>query len=175
MRFWRYAHGQTDRQITTVCSRTGGGVTKDACVCVDETTALEKAVPADKLRSMLQTQLEYYFSAWVLICFHPYHHSLLLCEGKKVAHTRLQSVGFRSWSRLLAVSLQVTWVINLAVGCRYFSPGLQLPSQPLRGLLPISLLGEKRHNECEQFAWDLPDSVVAAIWTQVLLCLSPAR
>jgi len=33
------------------------------CVCVDETTALEKAVPADKLRSMLQTQLEYYFSA----------------------------------------------------------------------------------------------------------------
>ena len=33
------------------------------CVCVDETTALEKVVPADKLRSMLQTQLEYYFSA----------------------------------------------------------------------------------------------------------------
>ena len=30
---------------------------------LDETTALEKAVPADKLRAMLQTQLEYYFSA----------------------------------------------------------------------------------------------------------------
>jgi len=30
----------------------------------------------------------------------------------KVAHTRLPSVGFRSWSRFLAVSLQVTWVIN---------------------------------------------------------------
>jgi len=27
----------------------------------------------------------------------------------------------------------VTWVINLAVGCHYFPPGPQLPSQPLRG------------------------------------------
>jgi len=51
----------------------------------------------------------------------------------KVAHTRLPSVGFRSWSRFFAVSLQVTWVINRAVGCHYFSPGPQLPSQPLTG------------------------------------------
>ena len=42
--------------------------------------------------------------------------------------------------------------MNPAVGCYYFPPGLQLPSQPLRGLLPISLLGEQRHNL--QFAWD---------------------
>ena len=63
-----------------------------------------------------------------------------------VAHTRLPSVGFRSWSRFLAVSLQVTWVINPAVGCHYFPPGLQLPPQALRGLLPILLLGEQRHN-----------------------------
>ena len=56
----------------------------------------------------------------------------------KVAHTRLPSVEFWSWSRFLAVNLQVTWVINPAVGCRYFTPGLQLPSQPLRGQLPIS-------------------------------------
>jgi len=72
----------------------------------------------------------------------------------KVAHTRLPSVGFQSWSRFLAVSLQVTWVINPAVGCHLFPPGLQLPSQPLRGLLPISLLGEQRHSGCEQFAYD---------------------
>jgi len=39
---------------------------------------------------------------------------------------------------------------NLAVGCNYFPPGLQLPLQPLRGLLPISLLGEQRHDGCEQ-------------------------
>ena len=31
-------------------------------------------------------------------------------------------------------------------------PGPQLPPQPLRGLLPISLLGEQRHDGREQFA-----------------------
>jgi len=31
-------------------------------------------------------------------------------------------------------------------GCHYFPPGLQLPSQPLRGLLPVSLLGEQRRD-----------------------------
>jgi len=36
----------------------------------------------------------------------------------------------------------------------YFPPGLQLPLQPLRGLLPISLIGEQRHDGCEQFAYD---------------------
>jgi len=66
-----------------------------------------------------------------------------LCKTVKVAYTRLPSVGFCSWTRFLAVSLQVTWVINLAVGCHYFPPGLQLPPQSLRGLLPISLLGEQ--------------------------------
>ena len=44
------------------------------------------------------------------------------------------------------------WVINPAVGCRYFPPGLQLPPQPLKGLLPVLLLGEQRYNGCEQFA-----------------------
>jgi len=29
---------------------------------------------------------------------------------------------------------------------------IQLPPQPLRGLLPVLLLGEQRHNGCEQFA-----------------------
>ena len=53
----------------------------------------------------------------------------------KVAHTRLPSAGFRSWSRFLAVTLQVTWVRNPAVGCHYFPPGLQLPPQPLRVLV----------------------------------------
>jgi len=55
---------------------------------------------------------------------------------------------------VLAVSLQMTWVINPVVGCHYFPPGLQLLSQLLRGLLPISLLGEQRHDGCEQFARD---------------------
>jgi len=43
-------------------------------------------------------------------------------------------------------------VRNPAVGCHYFPPSPQLPSQPLKGLLPISLLGEQRHDGCEQFA-----------------------
>jgi len=38
------------------------------------------------------------------------------------------------------------------LGCHYFPPGLQLPPQPLRGLLPILPLGEQRHNGCEQLA-----------------------
>jgi len=33
-----------------------------------------------------------------------------------------------------------------------FPPGLQLLLQPVRGLLPILLLGEQKHNGCEQFA-----------------------
>ena len=38
------------------------------------------------------------------------------------------------------------------IGCHYFLPGPQLPSQSLRGLLPISLLGEQRQDGCEQSA-----------------------
>jgi len=79
---------------------------------------------------------------------------LLSAHCKKAAHTRLPSVGFQSWSWFLAVSLQVTWVINPTVGCHYFPPGPQLPSQPLTRLLPVLLLGEQRHDGCEQFAQD---------------------
>ena len=94
-------------------------------------------------------------SATVQCCVHRSE----ACSGRlvktvKVAHSRLPSIGFRSWSRFLAVSLQVTWVTNQALGCHYFPPGPQLPLQPLWGLLPISLLGEQRHDGCEQFAWD---------------------
>ena len=82
----------------------------------------------------------------VCVCFHSSDDSsickysttsYICCYTKrvKVAPTRLPSVGFRSWSRFLAVSLQVTWVINLAVSCHYFPPGLQLLSQPLKGYL----------------------------------------
>ena len=73
-------------------------------------------------------------------------------QSKKGSPYSITSVGFRRWSQFLAVSLQVTRVINPAVGCHYFPPGLQLPSQPFRGLLPILLLGEQRHNGCEQSA-----------------------
>ena len=58
---------------------------------------------------------------------------LLAVKKVKVAHTLLPNVGFRSWSRFLAVSLQVMWVINPVVGCHYFLPGLQLPRNPQDG------------------------------------------
>ena len=59
-----------------------------------------------------------------------YAASQTLTKKVKVAHTRLPSVGFCSWSRFLAASPQVTQVINPAVGCHYFPPGLQLAPQP---------------------------------------------
>ena len=82
----------------------------------------------------------------------PNNTTVYTSKKVKVAHTRLQSVGFRSWSWFFAVSMQVTWVINPAVVCRYFPPGPHLPSQHLRELLPVSLLSDQRHNGCEQFA-----------------------
>jgi len=36
--------------------------------------------------------------------------------------------------------------------CYYFPPSMQLHPQPLRRLLPLLLLGEQRHDGCEQFA-----------------------
>jgi len=44
---------------------------------------------------------------------------------------------------------------QIAVGgvtASYVPPGPQLPPQPLRELLPVSPLGEQRHDGCEQFA-----------------------
>ena len=59
-------------------------------------------------------------------------HLSFWCKMVKVAHTQLPSVGFWSWSQFLAVSLQVTRVINPAVVCHYFPLGLQLPRNPKR-------------------------------------------
>jgi len=90
----------------------------------------------------------------------------------KLAHTRLPSIGFRSWSRFLAVSLQVTWIINPAVGCHYFT------STPLLSVrLAVTLATLKR--AATSFAawwiqaqwvwtvclWVLHDSVATTIWT----------
>ena len=99
-------------------------------------------------------------------------------SSKKVAHIRLPSAELRSWSWFFVVSLQVTRVIHPAVGCHYFPLGPQLSLQTLRGLIPISLLGEQRHDGCEHWTVCLrllPDSIAAAIWTGPRLCLSPAR
>jgi len=64
------------------------------------------------------------------------------------------------WNRacLLHDSKQVAHILDYraygsgADSVYYFPPGLQLPPQPLRGLLPISVLREQKHDGCEQFA-----------------------
>ena len=72
----------------------------------------------------------------------------------KVTHSRLSSVGFRGWSRLLQSACRWRESYTRSIGCHYFPPGPQLPSQPLRGLVPALLLGKHRHNKREQFAQD---------------------
>ena len=57
------------------------------------------------------------------LCAHKYTVSYPVL---KLAHTRLPSVGLWSWCRFSAVNLQVTSIINSAVGCHYFPPCLQL-------------------------------------------------
>ena len=119
------------------------------------TTTLKNRMQFNRITmDFRQFVLEFYCYITILLIFSAFQlWTTFSCVKKvKIAHTRLPSVGFRSWSRFLAVSLQVMWVINPAVGCHYFPPGLQLLPQPLRGLLPILLFGEQRHNGCEQFA-----------------------
>jgi len=78
----------------------------------------------------------------------------------KVAHTRLPSIGFWSWSWLLAVSLQVTWVINPAVGWLAFHQACSYHRNPLegchqshclvnRGTMGVNSLPYLIHRDCD--------------------------
>ena len=88
---------------------------------------------------------------------------VIIATGKmvKVAHTRLPSIGFRSWSRFLAVSLQEMWVIKRAVGCHF----RQACSYPRSSATSFAAWWTEA-----QWVWTvclrlLPDSVATAIWT----------
>ena len=70
--------------------------------------------------------------------------------------------------------LKVTRVKNLAVGCHYFLPSLQLPSQPLRGCCQFCCLVNRGTMGVKVCLRLLPYSIAAVIWTQALLRLSPA-
>jgi len=83
----------------------------------------------------------------------------------KVVHTRLPSVGFQSWFRFLAVSLQVTWVINPAVPLLSARPAVT-PATFKRGATSFAAWWTEA-----QWVWTvclrlLPDSVPTAISTE---------
>ena len=83
------------------------------------------------------------------------HHSVPRCPGVKKDKGNTYSITERRVPELIPVfdsQPAVDVSHKPTVGCHYFLPGLQLPLQPLRGLLPILLLGEQRHNGCEQIA-----------------------
>jgi len=96
----------------------------------------------------------------------------------QVAHTRLPSVGFCqfwSWSRFLAVSLQV----------KSHKPVGRLPLLSATPAVTPATLKRAATSFAAwwteaQWVWTvclrlLPDSIATAIWTQALLRLSPAR
>ena len=110
----------------------------------------------------------------------------------KVAHTQLPSVGFRNWSRFLAVSLQMTWIINPTVGCHYFPPGTMGvnrlpktvtrqrrdcnfnpgPSAPESSMLTTRLLSDVRLL-CASLSGDLFDELATQLkllWSPTALC-----
>ena len=60
---------------------------------------------------------------------------MITLKVNKVVPYSITSVGHGADPGFLAVSLQVTLVINPVVGCRYFPPGLRLLSQPKRSPL----------------------------------------
>ena len=74
----------------------------------------------------------------------------LLSQSQQKGKNSLYSITERRFPGLIPVL--GSQPAKPAVGCHYFPPGLQLPPQPLRGLLPVLLLGEQGHNGCEQFA-----------------------
>ena len=94
-----------------------------------------------------------YHSAWPCVCIAKYQRKLQRSEQACTARCKGKCKG----SPCAIIERRVPELIpvlgsqpagdgdvNHKVGCRYFSPGLQLPLQPLRGLLPILLLGEQQ-------------------------------
>ena len=107
----------------------------------------QKSCRSDQKKT--RVRVKFHSSALNKSASHKRRHAISV-KKVKVADTRIQSVGFRSWSRILAVSPQVTWVINPVVGCHYIPPGLQLPPKLLRGLLPILLHDKMEANNLKQ-------------------------
>ena len=142
----------------------GTNVDADLFCIVFTTITLYQSSSSHSLHNRLGSYHSHHPPVDSAVLFRAEFHLLsTYCRPKKVAHTRLPSVGFRSWSRFLAVRLQVTSVIHLAVGCHYFPPGPQLPPQPLRSTATqFRCLVNRGTMGVSSFS----DSVATAIWTQ---------
>ena len=94
-----------------------------------------------------------YHSAWPCVCIAKYQRKLQGSEQACTARCKGKCKGspYAIIERRVPELIPVLGSqpagdgdVNHKVGCHYFSPGLQLPLQPLRGLLPILLLGEQQ-------------------------------
>jgi len=92
------------------------------------------------------------------LCLGVVHLSVHVYVCKKGKGSPYSIAKHRVLKLILVIGSQPAGDVSHKPGCRLagFPPGLQLPSQPFRGLPPVSLLGEHRHDGCEQFA--LPDT-----------------
>ena len=172
----RQTHRQTDMLITKLHSSIGGRVIINLITTTMTFIVLSswRAIARDHLAHLMNTdwvpngqQLSdqaKQLGLWV-------HRKLLLSTPSITIHYQKgkgnpYSITERRVPELILVLRSQPAgdeIINPAVGCQYFPPGLHLPPQPIRGLLPILLLYEQKHNGCEQFTRLLPDSVATAI------------
>jgi len=89
-----------------------------------------------------------------------FFHKTYDCQSKSACHSKKgkgnpYSITERRVPKLIPVLCsQPAGDVSHKAGGRLplLSPRPELPSQPLRGQLPTSLLGEQRHDGCEQFA-----------------------
>jgi len=89
-----------------------------------------------------------------------FFHKTYDCQSKSACHSKKgkgnpYSITERRVPKLIPVLCsQPAGDVSHKAGGRLplVSPRPELPSQPLRGQLPTSLLGEQRHDGCEQFA-----------------------
>ena len=111
---------------------------------------------------------------WVVFSTPPMLHRVW-SKGKGSPIHKM-SVGFQSWSRSSAVSLQVTEVIKPVVGCHYFPVRPAVTSvaehhRPLAGTKLYCLVTEARVKTCPGLhlaAWQ-PGFLPVTCWSQVQL------
>ena len=141
--------------ICCYCTQFNSRITIDFLIQCASVLHVTCAVDSRQHMIIIIWWLQVYYTAWTLLCScpcttssnwfqqtwacglqrckHRLHRHELLTPGyrsyKVVPHS-IKSIRYGADPSFLAVSLQVTLVINPVVGCHYFPPGLRLLSQP---------------------------------------------